>query len=173
MSSRRMSHARSKQSASRSESTTGTSLYAHLYRSIPACRQPGCSISRIPARVGRTPSSPSLRSRASGAKNRNASKCVHRIREPSTTASVPSAPSRSGSWECRTPCTSERYAIAHSCNPKQPRRGARAAVRASSSRVNATPDARSASTAATSTSQPPTGWPSTTAPATSPASTRR
>ena len=104
MSISRTSQASSKQSASRSELTAGTSLYAHLYRSMFPCRQPGCSISRMDSRVGRSSLSP----RASGAKNRNASKCVHRIRAPSTTAFVPSAPRRSGTLECRTPCTSER-----------------------------------------------------------------
>lgn len=81
-----------------------------------------------------------LNGRAGGVKNRNASKWVHRTGSDSTTRSVSSAPSRSGQASCRT--DEARYTIAHSCSPKHPSRGARAAVAVSSERMNRTVGSR-------------------------------
>ena len=70
-----------------------------------------------------------LSGRAVGVKKRNASKWEQAIRCDSTTASVPSRPSRSGQ-ACRV--SSAACTIAHSWSPKQPNCGARPAVALSS-----------------------------------------
>ena len=74
----------------RVESTSGSSLYAHLYTSMFACRHAGCSNTRCVSRVGCS----SFIGAACGMKKRNASKCEQRMRWLSTTRSVPSAPRR-------------------------------------------------------------------------------
>ena len=104
MSISRISRDSSKASRRSPESTRGSSLYAHLYTSMFACRHPGCSISRCVRRVGRIV----FIGTACGWKKRKASKCVHVIRWDSTTSSVPAAPSRRSRYSCRCPLTSER-----------------------------------------------------------------
>ena len=62
-----------------------------------ACRQPGCSMLDLVGPAGAT----ALRGRAAAVKNRNASWWVQCTGSDSTTASVPAAPSRSGTASCR------------------------------------------------------------------------
>ena len=92
MSRARISRACAKQSATSSAGTNGSKAAAHLYRSMPACRQPGCSSSGWLARVGRA----RCAAPRAGVKNRKASMWVQRSGACSTTASVPALPSRSG-----------------------------------------------------------------------------